>query len=352
MEERHRMADDTRGHGNEGADGGGSGDDRVAAARTGADPLHVPVMLDRIVDLLAPALDRPGAVFVDGTLGLGGHSEAILAACPNARLVGVDRDTTALERSAARLAPYADRVHLVHAVYSEIPRALDEAGAAGADAVLLDLGVSSPQLDETDRGFAYAHDAPLDMRMDRTQPLTAAEVVNTYPVSELTRVLRTYGEERFASRVARAIERRRARGPIDSTRELAELVRDAIPAATRRTGGHPAKRTFQGLRIEVNAELTILERTLPAALSRLAVGGRIAVLSYHSLEDRLTKKAFAALATDTTPTDLPVPLPDRQPELRLLTRGAELPTDEENERNPRAQSARLRAAERVRPARQ
>ncbi|MGQ4271616.1 16S rRNA (cytosine(1402)-N(4))-methyltransferase RsmH [Nocardiopsis changdeensis] len=345
------MGDDTRDRGNEGAGAGGTGDDRVAAARTGADPLHVPVMLDRIVDLLAPALDRPGAVFVDGTLGLGGHSEAILAACPNARLVGVDRDTTALERSAARLAPYADRVHLVHAVYSEIPRALDEAGAAEADAVLLDLGVSSPQLDETDRGFAYAHDAPLDMRMDRTQPLTAAEVVNTYPVSELTRVLRAYGEERFASRVARAIERRRAQGPIESTRELAELVRDAIPAATRRTGGHPAKRTFQGLRIEVNAELSILERTLPAALSRLAVGGRIAVLSYHSLEDRLTKKAFAALATDTTPADLPVPLPDRQPELRLLTRGAELPTDEENERNPRAQSARLRAAERVRPAR-
>ncbi|CAL9403006.1 Ribosomal RNA small subunit methyltransferase H [Nocardiopsis dassonvillei] len=346
MEERQRMGQ-TRGDGD-----GGTGGDRVAAARTGADPLHVPVMLDRIVEILAPALQRPGAVLVDGTLGLGGHSEALLRACPGARLVGVDRDTTALERSAARLAPHADRVHLVHAVYSEIPRALDEAGAAHADAVLLDLGVSSPQLDETDRGFAYAHDAPLDMRMDRTQRLTAAEVVNTYPVSELTRVLRTYGEERFASRVARAIERRRAQGPIDSTRELAELVRDAIPAATRRTGGHPAKRTFQGLRIEVNAELSILERTLPAALSRLAVGGRIAVLSYHSLEDRLTKKAFAALATDTTPADLPVPLPDRQPELRLLTRGAELPTDEENERNPRAQSARLRAAERVRPARQ
>ncbi len=346
MEERHRMGD-TRGDGNE-----GTADGRVAAARTGADPLHVPVMLDRIVEVLAPALDRPGAVVVDGTLGLGGHSEALLRAHPRARLVGVDRDTTALERSAARLAPHADRVHLVHALYSEIPRALDEAGADRADAVLLDLGVSSPQLDETDRGFAYAHDAPLDMRMDRTQALTAAEIVNTYPVSELTRVLRTYGEERFASRVARAIERRRAQGPLDSTRELAELVRDAIPAATRRTGGHPAKRTFQGLRIEVNAELSILERALPAALSRLAVGGRIAVLSYHSLEDRLTKKAFAALATDTTPPDLPVPLPDRQPELRLLTRGAELPTDEENERNPRAQSARLRAAERVRPARQ
>ncbi|HJE59187.1 MAG TPA: 16S rRNA (cytosine(1402)-N(4))-methyltransferase RsmH [Nocardiopsis listeri] len=314
---------------------------------------HVPVMLDRIVELLAPALTRPDAVLVDGTLGLGGHSEALLKARPNLRLVGVDRDTTALERSAERLKPYDDRTHFVHAVYSEIPRALDEAGYDRADAVLLDLGVSSPQLDESDRGFAYAQDAPLDMRMDRTQGLTAEEVVNDYPVGELIRVLRTYGEERFAPRVAKAIERRRAQGRITSTRELADLVRESIPAATRRTGGHPAKRAFQGLRIEVNAELSILKETLPAALSRLAMGGRIAVLSYHSLEDRMTKKAFAALATDTTPPDLPVPLPDRQPELKLLTRGAELPTDEENERNPRAQSARLRAAERVRePSRQ
>lgn len=311
-------------------------------------PAHVPVMLDRIVELLAPALTGPGAVLVDGTLGLGGHSEALLQACPNLRLVGVDRDTTALERSAERLRPYADRTHFVHAVYSEIPQALDEAGYAHVDAVLLDLGVSSPQLDESDRGFAYAQDAPLDMRMDRTQGLTAEEVVNDYPVGELIRVLRTYGEERFAPRVAKAIERRRTRERITSTRDLADLVREAIPAATRRTGGHPAKRAFQGLRIEVNAELSILKETLPAALSRLALGGRIAVLSYHSLEDRMTKKAFAALAIDTTPPDLPVPLPDRQPELKLLTRGAELPTDEENERNPRAQSARLRAAERVR----
>lgn len=323
-------------------------DARVRAARAGLDPLHLPVMLDRVVELLAPALLHPGAVLVDGTLGLGGHAEALLKACPELRLVGVDRDTTALERSALRLAPYADRTHFVHAVYSDIPRALDEAGVAEADAVLLDLGVSSPQLDETERGFAYAHDAPLDMRMDRTQELTAAEVVNTYPVADLTRILRRYGEEHFASRVARAIERRRARGPIESTRELADLVREAIPAATRRTGGHPAKRTFQGLRIEVNAELSILDRALPAAISRLGVGGRIAVLSYHSLEDRATKRALAALTKDTTPVDLPVPLPDRQPELRLLTRGAELPTDEENEHNPRARSARLRAAERVR----
>ena len=322
--------------------------DRVRAAREGLDPLHVPVMLDRIVELLAPALTEPGAVLVDGTLGLGGHAEALLKACPEMRLVGVDRDTSALERSAERLAPYADRTHFVHSVYSDIPDALDDAGITDAQAVLLDLGVSSPQLDETDRGFAYAHEAPLDMRMDRTQTLTAADVVNTYPVADLTRVLRVHGEERFASRIARAIERRRAQGHLDSTSELAELVREAIPAATRRTGGHPAKRTFQGLRIEVNAELSILEEALPAALSSLAVGGRIAVLSYHSLEDRMSKRALAALAKDTTPADLPVLLPDRQPEIRLLTRGAELPTDEENEQNPRARSARLRAAERVR----
>ncbi|MFC4561450.1 16S rRNA (cytosine(1402)-N(4))-methyltransferase RsmH [Nocardiopsis mangrovi] len=313
---------------------------------TGA--VHVPVMLDRIVELLAPALERPGAVLVDGTLGLGGHSEALLRAHPGARLVGIDRDPTALERSGRRLAPYADRVDLVHAEYDAVPRVLDDLGITGADAVLLDLGVSSPQLDEAERGFAYSYDAPLDMRMDRTQDRTAGDVVNTASVAALTRVLRDYGEERFAARIAQAIARERATAPIESTRRLADLVRDAIPAATRRTGGHPAKRTFQALRIEVNSELSILEATLPAAISRLALGGRIAVLSYHSLEDRMTKRALAALATDTTPPDLPVPLPDRQPELRLLTRGAELPGDEENERNPRAASARLRAAERVR----
>ncbi|RCV54486.1 16S rRNA (cytosine(1402)-N(4))-methyltransferase RsmH [Marinitenerispora sediminis] len=309
---------------------------------------HVPVMLDRIAELLAPALAAPGAVLVDGTLGLAGHSAALLAAHPGLRLVGVDRDRTALARSERRLAPFGDRVHLAHAVYDEIPRVLDGFGIDRAHGVLLDLGVSSPQLDEAERGFAYSYDAPLDMRMDRTQDRTAADVVNGYSAAELTRVLRDYGEERFAARIAHAIVRERAAAPIASTRRLAELVREAIPAATRRTGGNPAKRTFQALRIEVNAELAILERTLPAAIGRLALGGRIAVLSYHSLEDRITKRALAALSTDTTPPDLPVPLPDRQPELRLLTRGAELPSDEENARNPRAASARLRAAERIR----
>ncbi|MDA2814975.1 16S rRNA (cytosine(1402)-N(4))-methyltransferase RsmH [Nocardiopsis sp. RSe5-2] len=320
--------------------GTGAGEDGRAA--------HVPVMLERIAELLRPALEEPGAVVVDGTLGLGGHAEALLAAHPGLRLVGIDRDTTALDRSRARLAPYADRVEFAHAEYDALPRVLDGLGIPEAQAVLLDLGVSSPQLDEAGRGFAYSYDAPLDMRMDRTQGLTAEEVVNGYPAADLTRILRDYGEERFAGRIAQAIVRERAAAPITSTRRLADLVRESIPAATRRTGGNPAKRTFQALRIEVNGELSILERALPAAIDRLAVGGRIAVLSYHSLEDRMTKRALAARAKDTTPPDLPVPLPDRQPELRLLTRGGETPDEQESERNPRAASARLRAAERTR----
>ncbi|MUL40846.1 16S rRNA (cytosine(1402)-N(4))-methyltransferase RsmH [Streptomonospora sp. PA3] len=319
-------------------------------ADTGSEPGagHTPVMLDRIADLLSPALTEPGAVLVDGTLGLGGHAAALLEAHPRLHLVGVDRDPTALERSRARLAPFGDRVEFAHAEYDEIPAVLDDLGHGEVQGVLLDLGVSSPQLDEAERGFAYSHDAPLDMRMDRTQGRTAADVVNTYSVAELTRILREYGEERFAGRIAQAIARHRAAQPLESTRVLAELVRDAIPAATRRTGGNPAKRTFQALRIEVNAELEILARALPAAVERVAVGGRIAVLSYHSLEDRITKRTLTGLATDTTPADLPVPLPDHRPQLRLLTRGAESPTDQENRANPRAASARLRAAERIR----
>ncbi|RNL86437.1 16S rRNA (cytosine(1402)-N(4))-methyltransferase RsmH [Halostreptopolyspora alba] len=313
-----------------------------------AEAAHVPVMRDRIVELLAPALRTPGAVAVDATLGAGGHAEALLAAHQGMRLVGIDRDTTALDRGRQRLSPFGDRVDLVHAAYDDLPDVLDRLGVAEAQAILLDLGVSSPQLDEPERGFSHTRDAPLDMRMDRTEARSAADVVNTYSVPELTRILRDYGEERFAARIARAIAREREHGAIDSTVRLAEIAREAIPAATRRSGGHPAKRTFQALRIEVNAELAILERALPAALSRVAVGGRIAVLSYHSLEDRITKRALTALATDTTPRDLPVPLPDRQPEIRLLTRGAETPGSDEIDRNPRAASARLRAAERER----
>jgi 16S rRNA (cytosine1402-N4)-methyltransferase len=327
------------------------------APREGAGPqgpdahAHVPVLVDRILALLAPALtDRP-AVVVDATLGMGGHTEALLVAHPQLTVVGLDRDPEALRRSGARLAPYADRIHLVHAVYDELPAVLARLGYDRVDGVLMDLGVSSLQLDEAARGFAYAQDAPLDMRMDPTRGISAEEVVNTYSAKDLARVLKVYGEERFASRVANAIVREREQtGRLVSTARLAELVRDAIPAATRRTGGHPAKRTFQALRIEVNGELTALRGAVPAAVDALRVGGRIAVLSYHSLEDRIVKQVLAAGARSTSPLDLPIELPGTEPILGLLTRGAEEPTPAEVEANPRAASARLRAAERLRDA--
>jgi 16S rRNA (cytosine1402-N4)-methyltransferase len=311
-------------------------------------------MLDRILALLGPALaaapSDEDVFFVDATLGLGGHSAAVLETHPRATLIGLDRDTTAIERAGRRLAPYAGRTHLVHAVYDEMPRVLAGLGVTGVHAVLFDLGVSSPQLDEPTRGFAYSYDAPLDMRMDRRQPLTAAQVVNTYPAARLAQVLREYGEERFARKIADAVVRHRERSPLATTGELSEIVRAAIPAPARRTGGNPAKRTFQALRIEVNGELAALAAALPAALGVLAVGGRIVVLSYHSLEDRAVKRALAAQATDTTPRGLPVQLSATAPTLRLLTRGAERPAADEVAANPRAASAKLRAAERIREA--
>ena len=313
-------------------------------------PRHEPVLLDRVLALLAPALDGDPAVCVDATTGLGGHAEALLQAHPNLTLVGLDRDPRALEVSSERLRPFGDRVRLVHAVYDQMPQVLADLGLPGAEGILFDLGVSSMQLDEADRGFSYAREAPLDMRMDAGTELTAAAVVNTYPVADLARVLREYGEERFALRIARRIERSRAERPLETTSALAELVRDAIPAATRQSGGHPAKRTFQALRIEVNAELDAVRNAVPAALDALKVGGRIAVLAYHSLEDRIVKQSLAALATDRTPPGLPVALAAAGPELRLLTRGAERPEDGEIEANPRAKSAKLRAAERIRSA--
>jgi 16S rRNA (cytosine1402-N4)-methyltransferase len=318
--------------------------------RAAGPAVHVPVLLERVLELLSPALDAPGAVLVDATLGLGGHSEALLTAHPGLQLVGLDRDADALRFSDQRLAPFADRMHLVHAVYDELPDILMRLGFGSIQGALFDLGVSSMQLDLPERGFSYAQDAPLDMRLDTSEPLTAHEVVNTYPVPRLARVLRDYGEERFALRIAQSIARRRATQPLTSTPELAELVRAAIPAATRRTGGHPAKRTFQALRIEVNRELDAVESAVPAALSALDVGGRIIVLSYHSLEDRIVKRAFAALATDRTPAGLPVQLAEAGAEIRLLSRGSESATDAEVAANPRAASVRLRAAERVRGA--
>jgi 16S rRNA (cytosine1402-N4)-methyltransferase len=289
-------------------------------------------------------------VLVDATLGLGGHSEALLGRFALARVVGIDRDPEALRRAGERFAPFGDRFTAFHATYDAIPDVLDELGLGHADGVLFDLGVSSMQLDLRERGFAYSADAPLDMRMDPTSGPTAADVLNTYPRGELTRILREYGEERFAPRIAAAVVRERGREPFERSGRLVDLLYDQIPAAARRTGGHPAKRTFQALRIEVNDELGVLRRAVPAAIDALAVGGRIVVESYHSLEDRLVKQAFAAATRLDVPPDLPVVPPDREPELRLVTRGAEKASAEEIAQNPRAASVRLRAVERIRPA--
>ncbi len=308
---------------------------------------HVPVLLERCLELLAPALDRAAPVHLDATLGLGGHAEAVLEAFPSVILIGLDRDTEALECSRRRLAAYADRVHLLHAVYDELPDVLDRLGIAHIHSGLFDLGVSSLQLDEPDRGFSYARDAPLDMRMDQSRGETAEDVVNDREPGELVRILRVYGEEKFAPRVVSAIVKERAKARITSSSKLADLVRDAIPAAARRTGGNPAKRTFQALRIEVNGELAALESAIPSALDALAPGGRLAVMSYQSLEDRIVKHAMAARTRSTGPVDLPVELPGTEPTLRMLTRGAELPSEQEVATNPRAASVRLRAVERT-----
>ncbi len=311
---------------------------------------HVPVLLPRVAELLGPALTGRPAVLVDATLGLGGHAAALLGEHPQLRLVGLDRDPQALEVAGDRLVAFAGRTEFVHAVYDRIGQVLAGLGIDRVDGVLFDLGVSSLQLDADSRGFAYSRDADLDMRMDATTGPTAADVLNTYPVAELTRVLRDYGEERFASRIASAVARRRAGAPWVRSAELVELLYDVVPAASRRTGGHPAKRTFQALRIEVNGELAALRAALPAALDALGTGGRIVVLSYHSLEDRIVKRELAQRSTSRTPVGLPVELPGHGPALRLLTRGAEVARPEETADNPRAGSVRLRAAVRIEPA--
>jgi 16S rRNA (cytosine1402-N4)-methyltransferase len=315
----------------------------------GNGPQHTPVLLARCLDVLGPALDRAHPVHVDATLGLGGHAEAVLAAHPQVRLIGLDRDPDALSHAKRRLMRYGDRISLVHAVYDQLPTVLADLGLNTVDGILFDLGVSSMQLDRVERGFAYAQDAPLDMRMDQTTGVTAEQVINEYPPADLVRILRVYGEERFATRIVGALTRQRARQRITSSAELAELVRTAIPAAARRTGGHPAKRTFQALRIEVNGELVALESALPRALDALSVGGRVVVLAYHSLEDRLVKRALAERTRSSAPVDLPVELPGTAPTMRLLTRGAEQASEAEVEENPRAASVRLRAAERLDP---
>ncbi len=312
------------------------------------DERHVPVMLERILDLFEPALREQGAVFVDATLGMGGHTEAVLERFSGVTAYGVDRDTEALALAGERLHRFGSRFRPVHSAYDDAFEDLVGLGVLESQAVLFDLGVSSLQLDETDRGFSYSQDAPLDMRMDQTQGPTAADVLNTYDVVDLERILRDYGEERFARRIARSIVRERDKAPFDRSGRLVNLLRDAIPAATARTGGHPGKRTFQALRIEVNRELDSFQRACPEAIDHLAVGGRIAVLAYHSLEDRIAKQTLARGTTSSAPVGLPVELPEHQPYLGRLTRGAERPSERETNDNPRAGSARLRAAERLR----
>lgn len=313
---------------------------------------HVPVLLDRVVSLLAPALERDGGeptVLVDCTLGLGGHSEAVLERCPQARVIGIDRDPQALALSRERLASYGDRFTGVLAVYDEIADVVADQGLAHVDGVLFDLGVSSMQLDLPERGFAYAVDAPLDMRMGSTGP-TAADVLNTYSAPELARVLKEYGEEKMARRIADAVVRERAVEPFATSGRLVALLYDVIPAPARRTGGHPAKRTFQALRMEVNDELGVLRRAMPAAVDAIGVGGRVVVESYHSLEDRLVKRVFADATRLDVPDDLPFVPEGAEPSYRLVTRGSEQATAEEIEENPRAASVRLRAIERIRPS--
>jgi 16S rRNA (cytosine1402-N4)-methyltransferase len=311
--------------------------------------LHTPVLLERCVELLAPALQHPGAVLLDATLGMGGHAEAFLERFPDLHLIGLDRDTDALRLAGERLAAHDDRLTLVHTVYDGIAGALEEAGVERVDGILFDLGVSSLQLDLADRGFAYAQDAPLDMRMDQTAGTTAADILATYGEGDLRRIFERYGEEKLAGRYARAIIAARNEGPIVRSGRLVQILHDATPAAVQRAG-HPAKRVFQALRIEVNAELAVLERALPAALDALSVGGRLVVLAYQSLEDRLVKRVLAEASTSTAPSGLPVELPEHAPRFRLLVKGAELADEDERERNSRAIPVRLRAAERIREA--
>jgi 16S rRNA (cytosine1402-N4)-methyltransferase len=305
---------------------------------------HDPVLVSESVGLLVPALEH-GGVVVDGTLGRGGHARRLLHEAPGCFLVGIDRDPESLDAARAYLSGYEERVALVRDNFANLAPVLERLGIEKVRGVLLDLGVSSPQLDEARRGFSFHESGPLDMRMDPAAELSARDVVNRYEARDLERVIRTYGEERFARRIARAIVKSR---PLETTTELAEVVKLAIPAATRRTGPHPARRTFQALRIEVNAELRELEEVLPSAIEALEPGGRLAVISYHSLEDRQVKKVFQQEARGCVcPPDLPVCSCGAEARLRILTRKPVTPSEQELGRNPRARSAKLRAAERI-----
>ena len=309
--------------------------------------MHISVALDRCIELLTPAIEKSSSpVFVDATLGLGGHSFEMLNRFPNLTLIGIDRDASAIEKATTRLSEFGSRVHIAHSVFDHFSEVVKSFGFEKIDGALFDLGVSSMQLDLAERGFSYSQDAPLDMRMDQSQGITAEEIVNTWSHGDITRILRVYGEEKFAPRIADFIIREREISPINSTAKLAELVKNAIPAAARRTGGNPSKRTFQALRIAVNNELEVIERALPQALDLLNVGGRLVVLSFQSLEDRIVKEAFAQVTQSTSPRDLPVELPGHEAKFKLIAKG-EAASEKEIADNSRAQSVRIRAVERV-----
>ena len=312
--------------------------------------LHVPVLLERTLELLGAAIEQPGAVLVDCTLGLGGHAEAFLTQFPQLTLIGIDRDASAIALAAKRLEKFGERAKFSHATYDEIQEVLAEHGFDSADAVLLDLGVSSMQLDEAERGFAYSFDAPLDMRMDSSESLTAAQVLNSYSEQELARIFKEFGEERYAKQIASSIVEKRKAQSFSNSAELAKLIVAIVPFIPGKSKGHPAKRVFQALRIEVNSELDVLRNAMPAAIASLALGGRILILSYQSLEDRIVKQALSAASTSSAPLDMPIELPEQAPLLRLLVKGAEQASEKEVLQNPRAASVRLRAAEKIRRA--
>ena len=307
--------------------------------------VHRSVLLLPTVEALAV---RPDGIYLDGTLGGAGHSYEIASRLTTGRLIGLDRDETALAAAGARLAPFAGRVTLVHSNFADLAQVLDSLDIPAVDGMLFDLGVSSPQLDDAERGFSYMHDAPLDMRMDRTAGLTACEVVNTWPEAELKRILYTYGEERYAPRIAAAIAARRTERPIATTLELADLIRSAMPAQALREKQHPAKRSFQAIRIAVNDELGAVERMLASAIDRLNPGGRLAVITFHSLEDRIVKTAFQEAARGCTcPKDFPVCVCGKKPKVKLITRHPIVADEAELAENPRARSAKLRVAEKL-----
>ncbi|HEX7350128.1 16S rRNA (cytosine(1402)-N(4))-methyltransferase RsmH [Brachybacterium sp.] len=318
-----------------------------------AEDRHVPVLLQTSVDLLAPALQEPGAIHVDATLGMGGHASAVLRAAPQAQLVGIDRDPQALSLARERLDRdgVGDRATLVHATYDQLPEVLAALGLPGAHGVMMDLGLSSFQIDTADRGFSYAVDAPLDMRMDPSSDgPTAADLLRDLPEAEIARILRDLGDERFAKRIARRLVEQRESAPLTRSGELVELLERAIPAVSKASGGHPAKRTFQALRIAVNEELEILASAIESALDCLHVEGRIVVESYHSGEDRLVKTAFTRRTRSSAPPGFPVELEEHKPTFSPLVRGALQADDDERGSNSRAASVRLRALTRTRSA--